>query len=218
MFLSHFGVAFAAKKIAPKISLGTLVLACQLMDLIWPFLVILGIEKVSVEKGATAFNYLNFESYPYSHSLAGSLVLSVLAGIVYFLVNPQKICALILSGVVFSHWVLDYISHRPDLPLTDDFSEKVGLGLWNSIPATVFVELLIFFVGIFIYLKFYMPKSTAKRIGLGVFIAFLLSIFALSAFGPPPPADASGAMIAGPALAMWIFVPWAMWIDRDGKT
>ncbi|UOF00597.1 hypothetical protein [Bdellovibrio reynosensis] len=215
MFLSHFGVAFAAKKIAPKISLGTLVLGCQLMDLVWPMLVLLGIEKVSVQPGATAYNYLNFESYPYSHSLVGSLLLSALAAIVYFLVNPKKLCAVILGAVVFSHWILDYISHRPDLPITDDLSQKVGLGLWNSIPATVFVELLFFFVGVFIYLKSYPPKTTARKIGLAVFAAFLLTIFGFASFGPPPPSEATGIMIAAPALAMWIFVPWAMWIDRD---
>lgn len=214
MFIGHFGVAFAAKKITSKVSLGTLVLAVQFLDLIWPLLVLLKVEKVSVEPGATAYNDLNFEFYPYTHGLLGAFILSCAFAGIFYLLHPREKCAMIMGGLVFSHWILDFITHRPDLPLAGDNTLKVGLGLWNSVEMTILVELLIFIVGIIIYLKYTPPVTRSKKIGFGLFVVFLLSIFAFASFGPKPPADLASFALAGPALAMWLLVPWAAWIDR----
>ena len=69
MFIGHFAVALAAKRAAPRASLGWLVVACQLPDLIWPVLLLAGIERARIEPGNTAFTPLAFDHYPWSHSL-----------------------------------------------------------------------------------------------------------------------------------------------------
>ena len=119
MFIGHFAVAFGAKKYAPRVSLGVLFLACQLADIIWPNLVLLGIEKVEVEPGITAMTPLNFLYYPWSHSLVALLLWSVLFAVLYFVLRRSGTrAALVIAAVALSHWVLDVLTHRPDIPVT----------------------------------------------------------------------------------------------------
>src|SRR3989339_1594487 len=117
MFIGHYAVALAAKKGAPKASLGTLFIAAQLVDLLWPLFLLLGLEHVKIDPGNTAITPLNFNDYPLSHSLLMSIVWSLLFGGVYYLIKRNKKTSVILGLCVFSHWVLDFITHRPDLPL-----------------------------------------------------------------------------------------------------
>src|SRR3989304_2171349 len=138
MFIGHFGVGFAAKRINNKPSLGTLFIATQFIDLLWPFFLILGIEKVEIEPGISAMNPFDFTYYPFSHSLFGVLVFALLFGVVYFLFKKNFKSALVLGALVISHWVLDLIVHIPDLPIFPGGSIKVGFGLWNSVTATKF--------------------------------------------------------------------------------
>jgi hypothetical protein len=136
MFLGHFGVALAAKKAAPKASLGTLVLAAQLADLLWPVFLLLGWEKVRIAPGNTRVTPLEFTSYPYSHSLVAQLLWGLAIGIVYFAFRRDGRSALIVAFVVPSHWVLDYVAHRPDMPIVPG-GPRYGLGMWNSLPLTL---------------------------------------------------------------------------------
>jgi hypothetical protein len=211
MFIGHFAVGFAAKKIVPKVSLGYLFFACQLLDLIWPALVLMGIETVSVDPSATAQTPLDFSYFPYSHSLLMALVWSALTAALYFFFKRSRRESVVLGLVVFSHWILDWITHRPDLPLTLSDSVKVGLGLWNHVGISLTVELSLFFAGVWVYLK-----STERKWSwrLGTLVAFLLVVHLLNVFGPVPQIGTSSSMIAGPALSMWLLVAWGAWADK----
>ena len=147
MFIGHFAVGLAAKKAAPRVSLGTMFLACQLLDLIWPVLVLAGVELVHVDHAATSFTPLAFDSYPWSHSLGMAVVWSLLAFGVLKALKCTRAEAAAVAAVVFSHWVLDFVTHRPDLPLWLGDGTKVGLGLWSSVPATLAIELAVFGAG-----------------------------------------------------------------------
>src|SRR5512141_672663 len=143
MFLGHFGVALAAKRVAPGPSLGTLALAALLADGIWPVFMLLGLEKVEIVPGITAVTPLLFVSYPYTHSLVADVLWGALVAGAYFLRRRDRVGALWLAALVLSHWVLDFIAHRPDMPLWPG-GPVVGLGLWYSVPATLVVELGLF--------------------------------------------------------------------------
>lgn len=214
MFIGHFGVALAAKKLAPKTNLVILFIACQLLDLIWPILVLVGIEQVSVDHSATVVNPLNFIHYPFSHSLVMSLIYSLVGSLIGWKFYKSYHYGIIIGLVIFSHWVLDLITHRPDLPIF--FGEpKLGLGLWNSLVGTLLVEVGIFIIGIFLYLKSTAFKNKKQKIIFWSLIGFLSVIYLGNIFGPKAPVGTPSAAIAGPALAMWLIVLWAYFADRS---
>ena len=213
MFVGHFAVAFGAKRAVPAVSLGALFIACQLADLVWPLLVIAGIERVSVQPGLTVVTPLDFIYYPFSHSLLAAAAWAAAFGAAYAGLRraPARTGA-VLALVVVSHWVLDALTHRPDMPLTMSAdSARVGLGLWNSLPGTMAVELLLFAAGLRLYTKTMKPVDRTGRLALWCLVAFLLIIYAANLFGPPPP---SGTTAAWSALAMWLLVAWGYWVDR----
>lgn len=212
MFIGHYGVAFAAKKLAPKTSLGTLFIGAQLIDLLWPIFLLLGIEHVRLEPGNTAVTPLDFYDYPFSHSLVGCLFWSLLLFFVYYIIKRNLRNSLILGGCVLSHWVLDFITHRPDLPLSPGLHYLFGLGLWNNLWISVIAELLIFTAGIYIYLRTTYALNKTGSISLWVLIVILLLIYFSNIFGPPPP---NVQVIAIAGNASWLFVLWAYWIDRN---
>ena len=212
MFIGHFGLAFGAKKSAPAASLGTLFAACQFADLLWPTLVLLGYEHVEVQPGATKMTPLNFVSYPYSHSLSALCAWGVAFGLIYYAIRRSRIsAALTVALLVVSHWVLDYVTHRPDLPLTLSGLERYGLGLWNSVPGTLAVELTMFAAGLLLYLHETAPRDRIGSAGLWTLVSFLLVVYFASVFGPPPP---GAPAVAWSAEAMWLLVIWGYWIDQ----
>jgi membrane-bound metal-dependent hydrolase YbcI (DUF457 family) len=212
MFLGHFGLAFGVRTVSPSISLGALFLACQFADLLWPTLLLAGVERVEISPGVTAVTPLDFVSYPYSHSLSALVVWSVMVGAAYVaLRRAPATAAVTLALLVVSHWVLDYITHRPDLPLTIGGARRVGLGLWNSVPGTLAAELGIFGAGLVLYLRSTAARDRIGSIGLWALVAFLLVVYLASAFGPPPP---SASAVAWSAQAMWLLVLWGYWVDR----
>jgi len=214
MFVGHFAVGLAAKKVAPRISLGTTFIACQLLDLIWPVLVLADVELVRVDYAATAFTPLAFESYPWSHSLGMTLVWAALAFLLLKVLGRSRLEAGVVGGIVLSHWVLDFVTHRPDMPLWFGDS-KLGLGLWNSVPATLVVELALFGAGVWLYLRTAREASAKKtRWSFWALMAFLTLVYFANAFGPKPPLNTAPGVIAGPALALWLVVAWAYWADR----
>lgn len=211
MFLGHYGVALAAKKVAPRVSLGTLILSTQLADLLWPVFLLLGLEHVRIDPGNTTVTPLDFTDYPITHSLAGSLAWSVLLGVVYFLLRRHPRGAWVVGIGVFSHWVLDLLVHRPDLPLLPGSAARVGLGLWNSLPVTLVLEFGLLLAGVLLYTGATTPTDRTGRVALWALVGLLALIYLANVFGPPPPGE---TVIAYAGLAGWLFVPWGYWIDR----
>lgn len=212
MFIGHYAIAFGAKRFAPQASLGALFLACQLADLIWPNLVLAGIERVAIEPGATAMTPLSFLHYPYSHSLVALLVWGSLFAVSYRLLTRSSLAAAVTIGaVVVSHWVLDVVTHRPDMPVLPNDSVRLGLSLWNYPALAIPIEIVLFGAGVWLYARATTPTDRIGRIGLGALVGFLLVVFAANLLGPPPP---SVAAIAWSAQAMWLLVAVGYWIDR----
>jgi hypothetical protein len=210
MFLGHYGLAFAAKRVAPESSLGTLTLAGNLADCVWPILLLLGVEEVRVVPGLMTTSPLDFVSYPWSHSLAMEAVGGLAFGFLVWAVRRDVRSAVVCGLLVVSHWFLDVPFHRPDLPVWPG-GPKVGFSLWNSVVVTFASEVLLFGVGVFLYVRMTQAKDRVGSVALWVLVAFLGLVFAASSFGPPPP---NANAIAWPALALWLLVPWTYWIDR----
>jgi len=212
MFIGHFGAGFAGKKFERSASLGTYFMAAQWIDLIWPVLLLLGIEKAEIKPGVTTVTPLDFTYYPFSHSLFGVIVWVVLFGMTYFIIKKKSRAAIILALLVISHWVLDLLVHIPDLPIFPGYSLKVGFGLWNSFAATVIFEGLIFTLGIYLYYKSTKPKNKIGIYSLIGLIVFLVAMYISNLVGPPPP---SIEMIGIVGNAQWLIVLWGYWIDKN---
>jgi hypothetical protein len=210
LFIGHAAVALAAKPLAPRTSLALLLAAAFWVDMVWPVFLLFGIEQVRIDPGNTAFTPLDFVHYPWTHSLAAAIAWSVLFALVFL--RSRKREALILGLLVFSHWALDALSHRPDLPLWPGSATMIGLGLWYSVPATLAVELSMFAIGVSIYVRAAPARDRTGFFAFWGLIAFLLAAYAGNAFGPPPPNVLAIAItgIAGSAL----FTVWAWWADR----
>lgn len=212
MFIGHFGLALAAKKVNQKPSLGTYFLAAQFIDLLWPFFLILKIEQVAVEPGNTAFTPLNFISYPYSHSLTAVFIWAAVFSLTYYIFKKNRQTAFLLGLLVLSHWVLDLITHRPDLPLSFTEDTKVGLGLWNNKVATLITECIIFLVGVYLYLFSTEVQNNIGKFAFWGLILFLLAVYFMNAFGDPPPDENSIGYIG---LSQWLLIIWAYWVDNN---
>src|SRR6266850_4527897 len=210
MFIGHFALGFAAKKAAPRLSLAVLFAAAQFADLIWPFLVAVGIEQVRIVPGITAFAPLDFVSYPYSHSLLFLCIWGLLFGAICAGVVRDRRVLLVIFALVVSHWVLDWITHRPDLPVYPG-GPKVGLGLWNSIPGTVVVEVAMFVVGVWMYARSTRARDPVGRRAFAAYIGFLLAAYAAN-LGPPPPTIT--ALVATAIAGALVLLVWAWWFDR----
>ena len=212
MFIGHFALAFGAKRAAPSVSLGLLFVACELADLVWPTLVLLGYERVVVRPGTTVVTPLDFVSYPYSHSLLTLCILAIaLGGIAVAWRRAPVAAGVTLALLVVSHWPLDVLTHRPDMPLLPVGDTRVGLGLWNSFWGTFAVEFAMFAIGLAIYLRTTRAKSRAGVIVFWSLVAFLLITYVGNLFGPPPP---SAAIVAWSAQGIWLLSAWAWWADR----
>lgn len=212
MFIGHFGAGFAGKKYEKSASLGTYFMAAQWIDLIWPMLLLLGIEKAEIKPGVTTVTPLDFTHYPFTHSLFGVIVWGVVFGMIYFVIKKKSRTAIILGLLVLSHWFLDLLVHIPDLPIFPGYSLKVGFGLWNSLPATIILEGIIFAFGAYLYYKTTKAKNKVGAYSLIGLIIFLLVMYISNLVGPPPP---SIEMIGIVGNAQWLIVLWGYWIDRN---
>lgn len=211
MFIGHFGIALGAKSIAPKVSLGSLFLAAQFVDLLWSTLLLLGIERVRIVPGATAVTPLLFEHYPVSHSLLAVLGWAVLVGCAYLLLRRERIGALVLGALVISHWGLDAIVHQPDLPLFPGSAAVIGMNAWSSLPVTLIIEVPLFALGVWLYVRTTRFCDSVGRWGLVALVTFLLAVYASNLFGPPPP---NFEAIAWAGQLQWLLVLWGYWIDK----
>lgn len=211
MFIGHFAVGFAGKRWAPRTSLTTLIFAAIFLDVLWPIFLWLGIEHVRIVPGITAFTPLDFVSYPWSHSLVAAAAWSVLFGWIYRHRTGYMAGAVCTGLAVFSHWVLDFFTHRPDLPIAPGLPTKVGLGLWNAPIATVVIEGMMFVAGVAIYTRTTRARGVMGHVALWLFVALLVSAYIANWLGPPPPNENALMKVA---LLMSALMLWVVWIDR----
>ncbi|HXX57596.1 MAG TPA: hypothetical protein VEI96_06310 [Thermodesulfovibrionales bacterium] len=211
MFIGHFGLAFSAKAAAPKTSLGSLFLASQFIDLLWPSLLLLGFERVRIVPGITTVSPLDFESYPISHSLVAVMVWALLFRIIYRSIKKYDRGALVVALLLMSHWFLDLIVHRADLQLVPGSDIRVGFDLWASLLGTLAVELLIFAVGVLLYLRYTVARDMIGKWALWTLVIFLVAAYLGNMFGPPPPNVTSLAWVG---QGQWLLILWGYWLDR----
>lgn len=211
MFIGHFGLAFAAKRAAPRTSLGATFVAAQLADLIWPILLLAGVETVRIVPGAAnPFLTLEFTNYPWTHSLATGIGAGVVAGVLYYVATRYARGAVIVALLVPSHWVLDFIVHVPDLPLYPGGAARVGLGLWRNPVATIVVEVIIFALGVAVYARTTRARDRVGSIGFWLLVAFLLVLYFVTNVSPPPTGVVA---LAWSALIGWPLMLWPWWVD-----
>lgn len=211
MFIGHFAVGFALKRAAPRTSLGVLTAASQMLDLLWPVFLLLGWERVRIDPGNTAFTPLAFDSYPLSHSLVMATIWGALLAAACFVRTWLRTASIWIALAVISHWILDWITHRPDLPLAPWSGVKVGLGLWNSVPATIVVESAMFVAGVWIYARATQARDGMGRVNLWIYVIALAAIYVSNIFAPAPPDARTLALFA---LGLWLLPLWAEWVDR----
>jgi len=210
MFIGHFGVGFAAKKLAPRTSLGSLFFAAQFLDLLWPVFLLVGLEHVRIAPGITRMSPFDFYDYPITHSLPTASLWSVLVGGVYYALRRSARAAWVMGLAVLSHWMLDFLVHRPDLPLWRG-GPKVGLGLWNSWMLETTLEVAIFAGGAWMYFSVTRASDSIGRYALWALLVFLFLGWVASLFAGAPPNERS---MAWGGLSMWILVPWGWWVDH----
>ena len=210
MFLGHYAVALAAKRAAPATSLGALFFASVFVDLLWPFLLLSGVERARVEAQLPGLVPLVFEHYPVSHSLLMVCVWALLLGGAVFLAAGERRGAAVVAALVVSHWLLDALAHRPDLLLAPGGELRVGLGLWDAPVASVATELGLFAAGLLLYLR---ATPRQRRWPLWTLSALLLAIFVGQLLGPPPPSISAVAWVG---FAQWLLVGAGWWVDRPG--
>ncbi len=217
MFLGHYGVAFALKRAEPKVSLGTLFLAVQMVDLLWGVFLLTGWEHVRIDPGAPPLLALQFTDYPITHSLVGGVAWALVAMALYYSWPTRDTsrhweASGIVGAAVFSHYWLDVIVHVPDLTIAGEGTPALGLGLWRSLPATLAVELLVFGAGIAVYVLKRSRKRPVRAGRLAGLAIVLVALYLASLFGPPPPSIKAIAIadIAG-LLLLAVF---AGWVDR----
>ena len=215
MFVGHFAVGFASKRLAPRASLGPLLLAPLFLDVMWPVFLVSGLESVRIDPGNTAFTPLDLHDYPYSHSLLTSIGWSLLFAGIFFAVTRYRRGALVVGAGVFSHWLLDFVTHRPDMPLYPGSAVSVGLGLWNSRAGTMLVESAMFAAGVWIYARCTRARDRRGAAGFWAMVVVLLLLYVSTAFGPPPPNE---KILKVGAFIAWVFIPWAWWFDRHRAT
>ena len=210
MFIGHFALGLAAKRAAPRLSLAALFGAAQLADIMWPVLLLAGLEEVRILPGINGITPLEFVSYPYSHSLVLLVVWGLAFG--WFARRHDPRAFVIITALVVSHWVLDFITHRPDMPLYPG-GPKFGLGLWFSLIGTVAVEVPMFLAGVWIYLQTTRPKDRTGMAAISILLALLLVIYASNFFiSQEPPSPTAVAMVS--LIGACLITAWAGWADR----
>ncbi len=224
MFIGHYAVGLAAKRWAPKASLGTLVAAAIWLDIAWPIFLLLDMEHFRIAPGITKMSPFDFFDYPLSHSLVMALAWAALWGLLYLMTgkNDSK-GAWIIGGLVVSHWILDFIVHRPDLPLLPAeisyMAHKYGLGLWNFPPGAILLESALFVAGFWLYLKSTKALDSAGRIGLWAFGIVLVAFYIsdIVSANPAPPWLSNSNLVSLMGIFQLLFVAWAYWIDDHRK-
>jgi membrane-bound metal-dependent hydrolase YbcI (DUF457 family) len=210
MFIGHFAVGFAAKKYAQRTPLVLLLAAPLFADLLWPIFLLVGWEHVRIDPGNTKFTPLDLYDYPWSHSLLMDCVWATAFALIYYAIARYWPGAVAIWIGVISHWILDWLTHRPDMPLYPG-GPRFGLGLWNSVVGTLAVEIAMFAIGVWVYMRTTRPRDRIGRYAFGAYVTFLLVAYVSDRFGGPPPNVTT--LIWSAIAAEVILVLWAWWFD-----
>ena len=203
MFVGHLGVGLLAKRAEPKISLGTWMLAVMLADFVAFPLLIAGVERFNANPGL---------GIPYSHGLLMDTVWAALFALAYFLLRHNRRGVWLLFAAVLSHWLLDVVSHRPDMPLAPGVPAVFGLGLWSSVPATLVLEGGFWLLATILYIRATRPIRRAGAFGFWIGAALLtLSWYSNVTKGMEPNPVKAGV---GGLIFFSLVVAWAYWMNR----
>ncbi|HEY9204435.1 MAG TPA: hypothetical protein VIO58_00825 [Candidatus Methanoperedens sp.] len=218
MFIGHYGIGFALKKVEPRLSLGLLIFGAIMLDILFGLFLLAGVEHARIVPGATIVSPFEFYDYPFSHSAAGAIVWATAGFLAYWLWptgnrRSRMRPAFVLAAAIFSHFILDVISHSPDMTLFGNNSPELGLSLWNSLAATIIVELGILFMGIVLYRNATHSISPSGKYGLVLIVLILLVLYIGNIFGPPPPDMISVGVIT--TAGQLLLVALAFWVDRN---
>src|SRR5579871_1807786 len=212
MFIGHFAVGFASKKFAPRSSLAVLMAAPLFSDLLWPIFLLLGWERVRIDPGNTKFTPMDLEYYPWSHSMLMTAAWGLAFALIYYAISRYGRGAVVVGIGVFSHWILDWITHRPDMPLYPGGGPKFGLGLWNSIAGTMITEIAMLLISVGLYMSVTRARDWIGRYAFAAFVLLLLVFFISDRFSSPP-SDISSIIWPG-IIASVVLLLWAWWFDR----
>jgi membrane-bound metal-dependent hydrolase YbcI (DUF457 family) len=212
MFIGHFAVGFASKKFAPRASLAVLLAAPLFSDMLWPVFLLLGWEHVRIAPGDTRYTPLDLYDYPWSHSLLMTVVWAAAFAAIYRLWKGDSAGTVVVFLGVASHWILDWITHRPDMPLYPGGRAHYGLGLWNSVAGTMIVELAVFGIGVWLYARSTKPRDRIGRYAFWAYVVLLLVLYIGDRFASPP--DSAGEIAWTGIIAMVLLLPWAWWFDH----
>jgi membrane-bound metal-dependent hydrolase YbcI (DUF457 family) len=211
MFIGHFGIGFALKRLAPRASLAALIGATLWADILWTVFLLLGWEHVRIAIGDTKWTPLDLYDYPWSHSLLLLLIWAAALAFVYGTWRRDWSGTIAMGIGVVSHWVLDWLTHRADMPLYPE-GPKYGLGLWNSIPGTICAELALFFAGVGVYAWTTRARDRSGKSGFWTYAVLLLILFIGDRFSAPPESVVGIAWTG--LIATIVLLGWAWWIDR----
>lgn len=212
MFVGHYAVGFASKRLAPRVSLAWFVAAATLLDLLFPLFVLAGWESARFIPADTPFLRISLDDYPLSHSLLMAAVWGVLLAGVCWAVTRNRMAAGVVWVGVLSHWVLDFITHRPDMPLVPGGAARVGLGLWYSTAGTLVVEGVMFVAAVWLYARATRARDRVGRWAFWGLVAFLAISYVANLFSSAPPSPRAFAAFG--AFFGWLMVVWAWWLDR----
>jgi len=213
MFIGHYAVSLALRKVEKNASLGMLFLAVQFVDILFFTFVLLGLERINIVKNFTPSTHFELIYMPYTHSLAASFLWAGLVYLAFRLLTPSaSSTALVMALAVLSHWFLDVIVHTPDLPLWDNTSPKVGFGLWHNPIATYMVEAALILMGLWLYLRSTTATSLIGKYGMGAFVTALLLVNAVNLFGPPV-SESKVAFAVSALMIYFVFAGAAHWLD-----
>jgi hypothetical protein len=212
MFVGHYAASLALKTCEKRASLGVLFLAVQFVDILFFPFVLLGLERMNIIENFTQSTHFELVYMPYTHSLVASLIW---AGVAYavsrWLIVREKSVALVIALAVFSHWLLDFVVHTPDLPLWNDASLKLGLGLWNNAIATYVAETALLLVALWFYLRSTAATSAIGKYGMSVFVVFLLLVNVVNVFGPMQ-GDSKLVLAISALTSYFLFAAVAYWL------
>jgi hypothetical protein len=212
VFVGHFAVGFAGKRFEPRVSLFNLMTAALLADILWCGFLIAGVEHAAIRPGITRVNPLDLYDFPLSHSLLTDAIWAALFAGIYCLRSHSARAARVIVAAVLSHWVLDFVSHRPDMPLVPGVHKYFGLGLWNSVPATVVVEGGMWLAAIILYVRGSDARGPAGVYGFWIPLGLLTLLWLVSLNGAPPPS--LRVLKTVNAVLISLSLAWTYWLDR----